>query len=483
MRRILLILCAVTAFVVSSCGPAGPVHPNIVIILADDLGFGDPGSYNSASLVPTPNLDRLADQGMRFTDAHTPSAVCSPTRYGLLTGRYAWRTELKSGVLWGWSTALIEEGRTTIPSLLQAAGYRTGGVGKWHLGLGTGERTDYGAPLLPGPTTVGFDYYYGIPASLDMQPYLYFENDRVVASPTDSIEGSTMRRNGGGGFWRTGPRSPGFRHIDVIPILTGKAVRFVEEQKGSSDPFFLYFALSAPHTPWLPTDEFVGRSGAGPYGDFVTQVDDAIGQVLAALEASGAADNTLLFVTSDNGAHWLETDIEGYGHRANGRLRGQKADIWEGGHRVPFIARWPGRVEAGAISGETIVLTDLLATVADVIGVQIPPDSGEDSYSILRVLEGADLEGPIREATVHHSMDGMFAIRKGDWKLILGLGSGGFTRPARIDPEPGEPPGQLYDLAVDPGENMNVYLEHPDIVDELTELLSRYRDGDRSVPE
>ncbi len=463
-------------------GDAEPPLPNIVVILADDMGYGDPGSYNPASRVPTPNIDALAAEGMRFTDAHSPSAVCTPTRYGLLTGRYAWRTRMVSGVLDGFSPALIEEGRTTLASLLQGSGYATGAIGKWHLGLGAAERTDYTQPLRPGPNAVGFGYFFGIPASLDMAPYVYVRNEGLVAAPTESIEASRMRRGGGGGFWRAGGIAPGFRHIDVLPDTTSEAVAFIRRQQGSGRPFFLYLPYSAPHTPWLPTEEFVGRSGAGPYGDFVVQVDAAIGAVVEALADAGVADNTLVVVTSDNGAHWLESDVEEYGHRANGDLRGQKADIWEGGHRVPFIARWPGRIAAGSSSNETVSHTDLMATVADIVGVSLPADAGEDSYSLLPVMLGDSLDAPIREATVHHSLQGMFAIRQGTWKLILGLGSGGFTQPAAVEPADGEPPGQLYNLDRDPGETTNVFADHPDIVARLSGLLERYRQSGRSAP-
>ncbi len=475
-------LLAVTSLLGSGCVSAEWEPPNIVFILADDMGYGDPGSYNSASKIPTPNIDRLADDGLRFTDAHTPSAVCTPTRYGILTGRYAWRTQLQSGVLLGYSPALIEEGRLTIASLLQRHGYRTAAVGKWHLGLGTGDRTDYSQPLRPGPNAAGFDYFFGIPASLDMTPYVYVENEHVVEAATDSIAASAMRRSGGDGFWREGAIAPGFRHIDVMPTLTDRAVAFIESQEGSASPFFLYLAFSAPHTPWLPTAEFAGRSGAGPYGDFVTQVDAAIGSVLDALTRTGSDDNTLVFATSDNGAHWLESDIQQHGHHANGNLRGQKADIWEGGHRVPFIARWPRRIAPGSSSDETVTLADMLATVADLVGVPLPSDAGEDSYSLLPILFGRHLEAPLREATVHHSLNGVFAVRQGPWKLILGRGSGGFSQPQALVPAPGEPEGQLYNLYDDPGETSNLYLDHPDIVARLRTLLSRYQDSGRSAP-
>ena len=462
-------------------GAAGE-RPNVVVILADDMGYGDAGAYNPESEVPTPHLDGLAAEGLRFTDAHTPSAVCTPTRYGLLTGRYAWRTPLKEGVLYGYAPLLVDTTRLTLASLLKRHGYATAAVGKWHLGLGSGDSTDYRRPLRPGPLQLGFDRFFGIPASLDMTPYVYVEDERLVAPPTDTVGASAMRREGGGGFWRAGPIAPGFRHADVLPRLTEEAVAYIERQAVDGPPFFLYLPLSAPHTPWLPTAPFRGKSGAGPYGDFAVQVDHVAGAVLEALERGGLAEHTLVLFTSDNGAHWLDGDIAEYGHRANGPLRGQKADIWEGGHRVPFIVRWPGVVRAGAVTGETVCLTDVMATLAAIVGEELPPDAGEDSYSLLPVLRGEELKKPLREATVHHSLRGMFAIRQGPWKLVEGRGSGGFTRPAFVDPAPGEPAGQLYNLEEDPAETHNRYAERPDVARRLQALLDRYRAQGHSRP-
>ena len=480
---ILLLAALAVANPAADDAPQGP--PNVVIILADDLGYGDPRCDNPDSKIPTPNLDRLASRSMRFTDAHSPSAVCTPTRYGLLTGRYCWRTELTSGVLWGRSPALIEPGRATIASMLGGRGFDTMGVGKWHLGLGSGEETDYGEPLRPGPVTVGFDRYFGIPASLDMEPYLYIRDDGVVSPPTEQVEGSEHRRQGGGGFWRAGGIAPGFRHVDVLPEIEREAVAFLDDREGDGDPFFLYVPLSAPHTPWLPLDEYRGRSGAGDYGDFVAQVDATIGRILGALDRSGRSDETLLIVTSDNGAHWPESDIERFDHRANGPWRGQKADIHEGGHRVPFLARWPGRVEAGSTCDATICLTDLMATVASATGTDLPPGAAEDSFDLTPLLLGESSDGPIRPPVVHHSAQGMFAVRVGDWKLIEGLGSGGFTPPRRIDPStlgPGAPEGQLYNLADDPGERHNLWNDRPEVVSRLHSRLDAIRDAGRTPP-
>ena len=472
-----LALCAL-ALVWAACGgyeQAAP-PPNIVVILADDMGYGDPGAWNPDSKVPTPHIDRLAAEGMRFTDAHSPSAVCTPTRYGLLTGRYAWRTRLTQGVLVGYSPNLIDTTRLTLPGMLRQAGYATAGIGKWHLGLGDAERTDYAQPLRPGPVSLGFDYYFGIPSSLDFEPYVWFENDRVEQLPTDSIEASCCR----GDFYRGGAIAPGFRHVDVLPRTVEKSVEYV--MQAGDKPFFLYVPFSAPHTPWLPTEPFQGSSGAGTYGDFAVQVDAGVGDILNALDEAGVAENTLIVFTSDNGAHWLPEEIEMFDHRANLNWRGMKADIHEGGHRVPFVVRWPGKIEAGSVSDEVISLVDLMATFATVSGQMLPDTAGEDSYDLTPVLLSESLEGPIREATVHHSINGTFAIRQGSWKLIEGLGSGGFTPPRSVEPGPGDPLGQLYHLRDDPGETNNLYAERPEVVARLTALLDRYREQGYSRP-
>jgi arylsulfatase A-like enzyme len=467
--------------------------PNIVFILADDLGYGDLSCLNPQSKIQTPRLDRIAAEGMTFTDAHTPSSVCSPTRYGVLTGRYCWRTRLKSGVLLGYDRPLIEPGRLTVASLLKRQGYRTGAVGKWHLGLGwqlkngkpLPERDqiaddpgiDYARPIQGGPTALGFDYYFGISASLDMAPYCFIENDRVTKMPTETSEGREFPEN-----WRKGPRSPGFDHGDVLPELTRRAVAFIERESPSPAPFFLYLPLSAPHTPVLPNAEFAGRSRAGNYGDFVVEVDAAVGQVVDALARQGVADRTLLIVTSDNGSTMtIRPDFQKYGHATNYHFRGQKSDAWEGGHRVPFLVRWPGKVKAGTKCNATICLTDLMATCADLVGAALPAEAGEDSVSFLPCLLG-EAEGPIRETIVHHSINGTFAIRQGPWKLILCRGSGGWSLPEKKVPAD-TPPGQLYNLDEDIGEMKNLYRERPEIVGRLEDLLQRCEEQGARPPE
>ena len=462
-------------------------QPNIVVILADDLGYGDLGIYNTDSKIPTPNMDEIAKQGIRFTDAHTPSAVCTPTRYGLLTGRYAWRSRLKRGVLFGKSPALIEKDRMTIQSMLKSKGYTTAGIGKWHLGLGNSEVTDYSKPLTPGPISSGFDYYFGIPASLDMPPYLYLENEKVIQAASEQVTRGHYARDGGKGFWREGEIAQDFKHIEVLPTLAAKVETYIAERaKQPEQPFFLYMPLPSPHTPWVPQTQFRGKSSAGVYGDFVHQTDDVIGRVTRALQTYGLAKNTLVIVTSDNGSHWKPEDIEKYQHLANGHWRGMKADIYEGGHRVPFIAKWPNNIPAGTISDENLSLVDLLATFSAIVGSELPDNAAEDSYDLLPALKGDKSEKAIREATVYHAVGGMFAIQKGPWKYIEGQTSGGFGSRAQLKKllkaNPKLAKGQLYNLELDPSETTNRYDLQPEKVKQLQALLKRYREQGYSRP-
>ncbi|MBL7009159.1 MAG: arylsulfatase [Planctomycetes bacterium] len=464
-------------------GAERPAPPNIVLILADDLGIGDPGCFNPRSRIPTPHLDRLAREGMRFTDAHSPSAVCSPTRYGLLTGRYAWRSRLKQGVLWGNDPMLIPDDQPTLASMLRDQGYATAVVGKWHLGLGRfdperpGLQTDFSRPLASGPRSIGFEQVFVLPASLDIPPYLYVDGDRAREPADTLVRGSELRRMGGGGFWRSGPAEAGFQHDQSLPLFTERALSWIREHRARrpQQPFFLYFPLTAPHTPWVPTAEFQGRSRAGWYGDFVVQVDSVVGELMAALEQTGAVENTLVLFTSDNGSNWMIQDKLQYAHDANLGYRGQKADIHEGGHRVPMIARWPGRVAPGSVCDALIGLNDLYATLAELHGYALAAGEAPDSVSFLPALLSS---GPgARGELVHHSFDGMFAIRDGGWKLIEGLGSGGFTGPTRVASVPGGPTGQLYDLDADPHERVNLWPDRPEVVERLTARLREIRGG------
>ena len=458
--------------------------PNIVYILADDLGYGDLTCYNPESKIATGHLDRLAREGMMFTDAHSGSAVCTPTRYGILTGRYAWRSTLKRGVTWSYDPLLIDTKRLTVASLLKTHGYHTACIGKWHLGLDWQQdasgKTDITLPVKNGPNNVGFDYFFGITASLDIPPYVYMENDRATTTSIDTIEAME-----GKAFWRRGPIGDDFKHKEVLPKLTEKAVDYIKQRAEGEAPFFLYFPLPAPHTPILPTDEFTGKSGVKAYGDFVLMVDDLVAQIVSALEENGLKENTLIIFTSDNGCAPVAgiKEMNSFGHYPSYIFRGHKADIFEGGHRVPFIANWPAKIKGGAQSDETVCLTDFMATCAGITDSELPDNAGEDSFNLLPVLFRESYEAPLREATVHHSVDGYYAIRQGKWKLLFCPGSGGwsFPKPKEARAE-GLPMMQLYDLETDPGEQENLADQHPSIVKNLTELMAKYTREGRSTP-
>ncbi len=461
-RAYILVLAILLTFLIPS---AAATKPHIVIIFLDDMGYGDPGCYNPDSKIPTPNIDRLAAEGMRFTDAHAPGALCHPSRYGLMTGRFPFRTDT---LRWP-DQPVIDEGRTTIASLLRDAGYTTAMVGKWHLGF---AENGYENPLPGGPVDRGFQSFFGIRASTDIPPYFYIRGDRAVTPPTDHIaagrsEGWTMYHQGE--FWREGGIAPDLKLIEVKPRFTDEAIQIVENHDASK-PLMLYLAYASPHTPWLPTPEFAGKSEVCMYGDFTMMTDHEIGRVVDALREANMLDDTLLIVTSDNGPVWYPEDVERFGHDSAGGLRGMKGDAWEAGHRMPFIVRWPGNVAAGSVSDQLICFTDLLATFAEITGAELPAGAGPDSVSFLPALKGETYDRP---PVVMESGSGFMLIRSGKWKLIEGLGSGGFTRPSRIRPGPGDPTAQLYDMEKDPGETTNLYEDHPEIVERLRADLRR----------
>ena len=445
MKRTLLIASLLGATALQAA------KPNIIFILADDMGYGDVQALNPKSKIPTPHLNRLAKQGMTFTDAHSPSGVCTPTRYGVITGRYCWRSRLKRGVLGGYSAPLIEKDRPTVGSALQKAGYHTAAIGKWHLGMNMTRReggkpskdrwdgdgnVDFTKPIADSPITRGFHEYFGVSASLDMAPYVWIENNhfvkaRLVQQPAVKFPG----------YVRQGPRAADLKFEEGLDVLAERAAGFLKRMAKQDKPFFLYLPLTGPHKPVTPHKRFQGKTGKGPYGDFVMNVDDAVGQVLKALDTNSLSDNTLVLFTSDNGSfmyrvedeedHVNSPDKQQYhskNHRANGPWRGTKADIWEGGHHVPFFVRWPGKVEAGSQCDRVITHTDLFATAAELAGAKIPKGAAADSYSYLPLLLGKEKQYS-RPPVIHHSSGGMFAIREGDWKLILGNGSGGRQQP------------------------------------------------------
>lgn len=478
-------------------------QPNIILILADDLGYGDVGCYNPKGKIPTPHLDCLAREGMRFTDAHSTSAVCTPTRYALLTGRYSWRSRLQMHVLGGLSPPLIPPERLTLAGLLRKAGYHTACIGKWHLGLGwvrkpntppftdsiekgpEGWNVDYTKPITQGPLTVGFDEFYGIAGSLDMVPYTFIHNDRVEIVPT--VDKAFPLMWGRSAMTRRGPGAEAFEAVHVLATLTEKSIEYIrrrapEARRGK--PFFLYLALASPHSPIVPSEPWQGRSGLNPYGDFVMETDDCVGQILQCLEKEALAENTLIIFSSDNGPSPVAdfATLRAKGHDPAGGLRGSKADLWEGGHRVPLLVRWPGHVPPGTRSDQMVGLVDLMATCAELVGMPLPDNAAEDSFSFLPVLLGK-ASRPVRETLILHSSSGKFAIRRGPWKLLLTPGSGGWSKPRDAEARRlGLPEVQLYNLAEDLAEQKNLQAQHPQIVQQLLQLLQRQVAEGRTRP-
>ena len=497
-QRLLFALLFLTLATLKATAQTG--QPNIVIILADDLGYGDLGSFNKGSRIPTPNLDQLAREGMRLTDAHSPSSVCTPTRYGILTGRYPWRSRLKSGVLPPFGAPLIEEGRLTLPEMLRKRGYATAVIGKWHLGWDwptrqgekpgvTGDglsNVDYTRPLANGPITRGFDYYYGVDLP-NFPPYVFIENDRALGIPTEPIPTDNPNIN------RKGPMVEGWDPVAILPRLEAQALSYIASRAGNKQPFFLYFPLTSPHYPVVPTAGFRGKSGAGDYGDFVMQTDATVGALMEALRKHGFAKDTLIVFTSDNGpevasevAIGAYDRIQRYGHVSMERWRGVKRDSREGGHRVPFIARWPGRIPAGRVSDELFGQVDLMATIASLVGFDLPSGAAPDSVDQLAVLLGKGRRRPPRTELVYHQSNGHLALRRGDWVFVDSptCGDGNrepeWFRNQRKADNCGTP-GALYDLRTDPGQRRNVYGQYPEKVKEFRARLDRLREDEMSA--
>ncbi len=467
--------------------------PNLVYIFADDMGYGDVSCLHADSRIRTEHIDCIAAEGMRCTDAHSSSAVCTPSRYSLLTGRYNWRSVLKKGVTGGYSPPVLEKGRMTVASMLKEQGYRTACIGKWHLGLEwrlkdggmastyqDEEQVDFSAPIQGGPCDYGFDSFFGISASLDMPPYVYIENDRVTSLPARRMEGRKGKT-----FMRGGMIADDFTPETVLDTLTDRVVEQIADYGQSDDPFFVYFPLPAPHTPIYPSETYQGKSGTNEYGDFCLHVDAVVGRVMQALKDSGQDENTIVIFTADNGCSPMADfdELDAVGHKPSYVFRGMKSDIFEGGHRIPFVIRWPAGIPAGSVSDQTFCLTDLMATMAEITGYNLPDHAAEDSVSNLPIWDGSAKE-PVREAVVHHSINGSFSIRKGKWKLEMCADSGGwsFPRCGHAEESEGLPPIQLYDLSVDIGERENVEDRYPGVVAELRELLTKYIVAGRSTP-
>ncbi len=496
-----LAICFVTVATVTSQPLAAIDHPNIVVIYADDLGYGDVSCYNrQRGKIPTPNIDRLAAQGMRFTDAHSSSGVCSPSRYTLLTGRYHIRTRLQSGIVGLWGKPLIAPSRLTVAGLLKQHGYTTACIGKWHLGWDwpidpqqrelfrsrrqpkknapvTDEhrvawRETFSKSIPGGPTSRGFDTYFGTDVP-NWPPFCFIENDRTIGIPTEFLPSELFLNNLAS---QQGPALADWKLEPILPALGQKASAFIERSAKKIEPYFVYMPLTSPHTPLAVNQAWKGRSGLSVYADFVMETDDVVGQVLDTIEKSGEADNTFVLFTSDNGcAPYIGVpDMEKQGHFPSGPLRGYKSDVWEGGHRVPFIVRWPGVVPPGTVCNQLVHQADLMATCAKIVGVKLPDNAGEDSLSLMPLFKDADRE--VRETAISQSSGGLMSIRKGPWKLILGPGSGGWTK-GRDDL-----PAQLYHLGDDLGETKNLYSEKPNVVNELMKLMEQQINNGRSTP-
>lgn len=457
--------------------------PNIIYILTDDLGYGDVSCFNPQGQIKTVSIDRIAAEGMKFTDAHSSSAVCTPSRYSILTGRYCWRTSLKSNVLDGDSKALIEENRLTVADVLKHAGYSTAVIGKWHLGWNwewKNSAIDFSKPVTKSPLVNGFDYAFVLSASLDMPPYVYVENGKPTAVPNQVTEDTGYQT-----MWRKGPTAPDFVHDQVTPEIFKRAFQYIHQQSKNKKPFFLYLPLTSPHTPILPTDGWLGKSGLNPYADFVLMVDTYIGQLQQVMKEAGIDQNTLLVFASDNGcsprANYKELTAKG--HNPSYIYRGAKADIFEGGHRIPFIIKWPGVIKPGTVCNKTTSLMDFIATCASVVHYPLPADAAEDSYDLTALFKKPSSKQYKRAYTIHHSINGSFAIRHGDWKLILCPDSGGWSDPSpAVSASMQLPPFQLYNLKNDPGEKNNLYGKYPAIEKKLlTEITKEIKLG-RSTP-
>jgi len=484
--------------------------PNVVYVLVDDMGYGDVSCLNPEGKIPTPNIDRLAAEGMKFTDAHSSSAVCSPSRYSIQTGRYNWRSTLQKGIVSVYGGSLIAPDRLTVAGFLGQHGYHSACIGKWHLGMGwdfeacekdfylghyTKERSEqdleaspeqvglwadaFAKPTTGGPAKRGFDYYFGVDVP-NWPPYCFIENDRTVGTPSEFLP---SRLVGDHLASINGPAMPYWHFEQLLPTWAKKADAYIGARAAAGEPFFLYMPFTSPHTPLSVNKPWIGKSGLNSlYADLVMETDDVFGRVLASLEKHGMADNTLVIFASDNGcAHYIGVpEMEEQGHYPSAGFRGYKSDAWDGGHRIPCIARWPGVIEPGSKCDELVCLSDLMATCADILGEELPANAGEDSVSLMPLFRGGD--EPVREHVVHHSIAGKFAIRDGRWKLVLAPGSGGWSMNDAKAAEEGLPLVQLYDMQEDPGEQRNLYAEQPERVKEMVGRLKKLVAAGRSTP-
>jgi arylsulfatase A len=496
------LVVAAVAFIDSGTAAAAPPLPNVVILYADDMGFGDLGANNPASKIPTPHLDLLAAEGMRFTDAHSSSGICTPSRYALLTGRHHWRDF--HGIVHSLGGSVFRPGQLTLPEMLRQKGYAAACIGKWHLGWdwnairrpGTPPAShahgdfDWSRPIPDGPLAHGFDTYFGDDV-INFPPYAWIEGDRVVAAPDTTLEQPAGRPKEGHWECRPGPARRDWDFYRVLPTLTDRAEAFIHSRQGNPQPFFLYFPLPSPHAPIIPNDEFDGRSQAGAFGDYVVQTDDACGRVLAALKGAGLDDTTIVVFTADNGAEiYAYARDAAFDHWSSAPFRGIKRDLYEGGHHVPFLLKWPGVTSPGSASDALVSQVDLMATLADAVGYDIPADMAVDSHDLLPWLTGREAEPP-RTTIVHNTSPDHYAIRHGSM-LLVDAASG------VVDPRKRAPPAawntkhgyapedtaaaKLFDLAADPGQRRNLAAERPETVSELRNLLRQTREAARSAP-
>jgi arylsulfatase A-like enzyme len=501
-------LFLLSALVFSICAGVVAELPNVVIIYADDMGYGDLGANNPSSKIPTPNLDKLAQEGMRFTDGHSSSGICTPSRFAILTGQHHWRRF--HGIVGSFGGSVFKPDDFTLAKMFKSKGYNTACIGKWHLGwnwdaLKKDDETseivtqwgkkkkvfkpaafDWLKPIPDGPLAHGFDYYFG-DGTINFPPYCWVENDRVVEAPSVMMETKLFKEIPEGGWeFRPGPMVEGWDPYKVLPTLTEKAELWLEKQS-SAKPFFLYFPLPSPHAPIIPNDEYRGKSQAGPFGDFVYESDAMAGRILQVLEEKGLAENTIVVFSADNGPEKYAYDRQkNYGHWSSGPLRGLKRDIWEGGHRVPFLIRWPGKIKPASVSDETISQVDLAATFASLIGYELDSTEAIDSYNLNPLLKGKKYDRPLRKATVQNTNDRAFALRQGDWVFIDAKTGEHSKSPEWFNRERGygieETAGLLYDLKNDPAQHQNLYTSHPEKVAEMKALLERYKNGEGCAP-
>ncbi len=472
----------------ASVSSAAAKLPNVIVILADDMGIDSVSAFNNRMGLKTPAIDQLAQEGMSFTDAHSTSAVCSPTRYGVLTGRYNWRSRLKRGIVGKWERPLFEDARLTLPEMFRQHGYDTACIGKWHLGWhwpkkggGVTEKLneiDFTGQVKGGPCDQGFDTYFGDDVP-NWPPYAWREDDRVIGEVTTQMKAGTFVGVS------SGPSVADWDFRAVLAEYSERWPQYIRERADKERPFFLYAPMPSPHTPIAPHEDFRGRSSVSEYADFLIQTDSAVGEIMRALQETDQADDTVLIFTCDNGtsdkARFAQLDAAGV--HLNENWRGWKADAYEGGHRVPFIVRWPGNVKAGSSSDQTITLADIMATCADIIAHELAPNTAEDSVSLLPVLQNVQIAEPLHDLVVHHSVSGHFAIRKGPWKLLFCRGSGGWSPPREAAAAKQNLPDiQLFNLREDPKETTNLQAEHPELVQQLTAALRHTIERGRSTP-